>query len=305
VEIRHLRYFVAVAEAQSFGRAARVLHISQPPLSKRIADLEDELGVRLFDRSTRSVVLTLAGQGFLPLAKAAVDAFDDALRVGKALLPSRSKLLRIAFPPETSRNVLLQTVNELHRSGAVVHISEANTSEQLQMLHAGEIEVGVLRHPFDTRGLKVSPPLRQSLGVLVHSEHPLANQKSIKLEQLAPYPLVLFPRTISPGLYDELLSLCHSGGYQPSRILRGMRMTASLLIAEGAVSFTTENWFQHRARSGTKELVWLPIRGEPIHWWTSAVCPASSWDSLVKHATEVIQQELETHEGWVPAPRPA
>jgi DNA-binding transcriptional LysR family regulator len=304
VEIRHLRYFVAVAEAQSFARAARVLHISQPPLSKRIADLEDELGVRLFDRSTRAVALTPAGQGFLPQAKAAVEAFDDAVRVGKALSPSQSKLLRIAFPPETSRRVLLHTVNELHRIGAIVNIVEASTSEQLQLLQAGEIEIGVPRYPFDSRGLKLSPPLRETLGVMMHCEHPLADQKTIKLEQLLPYPLVMFHRTMAPGLYDELLAACRAGGYRPPRVLHGVRNTAALLITEHAVVFTAERTLQRRIHSGLRELVWHPIRGEPVHWWTSVVSRASSWDPLIQRASEAIQEALQVHEGWTQVPRP-
>src|SRR5262249_54425544 len=156
MDIRHLRYFVAVADALSFAKAARDLHLSQPPLSKRIADLEHELGMRLFERSSRRVALTAAGTRVLPHAKAAVRGFDAALRAARAIAPSHR--LRIALPPETSRSVLLEVIDRLRREHVEVDLAERMTAEQRRLLDSGEIDVGVLRHPFDARGLRVAPP---------------------------------------------------------------------------------------------------------------------------------------------------
>lgn len=101
MEIRHLRYYLAVAEELNFVKAARDLHMSQPPLSRRIADMEKELGVRLFDRLSKRVTLTTAGQNLLPRARAVVESFDAANS------PSRSRRLRIVLPLETSQTMLL------------------------------------------------------------------------------------------------------------------------------------------------------------------------------------------------------
>jgi len=103
LDIRHMRYFAAVAGALSFAKAARALHMSQPPLSKRILDFEEELGVRLFDRSRKQVTLTAAGEALLPQARAAVAAFDSAMRIARAISPAQSKRLSVALPPDTSR----------------------------------------------------------------------------------------------------------------------------------------------------------------------------------------------------------
>lgn len=304
MDIRHLRYFVAVAEALSFAKAARDLHMSQPPLSKRIADMEKELGVRLFDRSSKHVSLTTAGQGLLAQARAAVQAFDCAMRVARSASPNKSRRLRISLPPETSRNVILDVVDHLRRENVQVNMVEATTAEQQRLLAAGEIDVAVLRHPFGARGLRVSACLGQKFGVLMHADHPLAKREKLQLADLRLYPLVMFNRDLAPGLYDELLELCRAGGYVPPRLLHGVRATAALLTTEQAVTFTTERHLKRRGQGGSGELTWKPLVGSPLHCWTSAVCRSQNWDRLTRLAVNAILDSLQEHESWVPMPRP-
>lgn len=302
MEIRHLRYFLAVADQLSFGKAARLLHISQPPLSKRIADLEAELGTRLFDRSPRRVDLTAAGMALMPHARLAVTAFDQAVRAATALSPSRAQKLRLALPPETSRYVILDIVNRLSRQRIEISVTEASTAEQCELLDAGEIDVGVVRQPCSARGLRSSALLRQELGILMHCDHPLASLEQVSLVALQPYPLVMFPRASSPGLYDELLRLCKAGGYVPGRVLHGVRMTAALLIAESAVTLTTQRILRRRGHGGLRELVWKKLDGEPIHWKTSAVCRSNDHDPLTALAMDVVIEALQSHEQWESEP---
>lgn len=305
MDIRHLRYFVAVAETLSFAKGAQDLHMSQPPLSKRIANLEEELGVRLFDRSSRKVALTPAGQALLPQARAAVEAFDSAIRVARAVSPNQSRRLRVSLAPETSRSVLLDVVNRLHRQNVEVNICEAGTWEQERLLAAGEIDVGVLYHPFDARGLKVSPPLGQSLGVVMQSRHPLANREILRLPDLQPYPLVLFPRHVAPGLHDETLELCRAGGYVAPKLLDSGKMTVAWLMTEQAVTFAAEGALKRRGPAGTGELIWKPFEGAPIHWWISTAQRSQDCDPLSQLAVDVILESLQQHDHWVPMPRPA
>jgi DNA-binding transcriptional LysR family regulator len=304
MDIRHFRYFVAVAEALSFAKAARELHMSQPPLSKRIADLEEELGLRLFDRTSKKVDLTAAGEAFLPKARDAVRSFDAALRKARSLSPSQSRHLRIALPPETSRSVLSGVVTRLQRDRVEVHVVEASTAEQQRLIAAGEVDVGVLRHPFEKRGLRVSPPLGQALGVVIDAEHPLAKIDKLRLSDLSPYALVHFQRHFSPGLYDELLDLCRAGGYVPSRILHGVRMTAALLRTESAVTLATERLLRRRGEAGSKEFTWRSLEGAPIHWWTSVVCRSDEYVGLTRVAADLVFVSLQQYESWVPMPRP-
>lgn len=306
MEIRHLRYFVAVAEALHFGRAAQRLGMSQPPLSKRIADLEDALGLSLFDRSSRQVALTPAGRALLPKARAALRAFERAVATVRALAPARSRRLSIAFPPDTSREVLLELVGRLAERKAEAHLAEATTAEQRQMLQAGTLDVGVLRHPYDGHGLWSSPPMRQTLGVVLPSGHRLARQERVRLSDLRSDALVMFPRAMAPGLYDELLKTCRAAGYRPARVEHGVRMAAGLLVAKSAASFGTEAAFKALGTAGQSGgLTWKPLAGEPLCWWTSVVCRRSDRDALTRAAIQLVQQALQRHDHWVPAPRPS
>lgn len=304
MNIRHLRYFVAVAEALSFAKAARELHMSQPPLSKRIAEMEETLGARLFDRSSKSVALTATGRALLPRAREAVRAFDAAVRVARTLAPAAARPLRIAMPVETSRTVLLDVVGKLHREGLEVDMSEAGTPEQERLLAEGEIDIGVFRYPIDLHGRKVSAPLAQPLGVLMGSGHPLARRESLQFTDLQPYPLALFQRHMHPGLHDEWLELCRGRGYVPPKILYGAKLMLTLLLNENAITFVRERLLMRRGQSGTGELVWRPLEGPPLLWWTAAMCRAQDWNPSIRLAMNVISQSLQEHEQWVPTARP-
>jgi DNA-binding transcriptional LysR family regulator len=304
MDIRHLRYFAAVAEHLNFGRAARELRMSQPPLSKRIADLEDTLGYRLFVRTNRHVTLTPAGNALLPHARAAVDAFDTAMRAARKVAPSGRTHLRIGFPPDTSPAALMDIRARLIASETEVRFGELTTGEQHAMLLTGDLDIGVLRHPFDLTGLWSSPPLRQTLGVVLTEDHPLATRSDLQLRDLQSNALVIFPRAMAPGLYDEILDICRSGGFTPKRIVNGLRMTTALLMAEPAIAFWTASGF--RIPLGhTSNLVWKPLAGEPLHWWTSVVWRRGEGGQVKRLASRIILQALQDHDEWQPKSRPA
>lgn len=299
MEIRHLRYFVAVAENLHFGRAARQLHMSQPPLSKRIAALEDELATPLFNRSKRSVALTAAGRALLPKALAALEAFDAAAAAVRSA-SIRSSRIRIAFPSDTSPEVLLDLVKALGPKDSEVNIVEATTAEQHELLRGGELDVGVLRHPYETQGLWSSPPLRQTLGVVLPSSHPLARRKELELRELQTNILIMFPRLIAPGLYDELLETCRAHGYKPKRIMYGIRMAAGLMVAESAITFRPAHFIVPGPVGQTPDLTWRPLVGEPLHWWTSVVCRRNDPERRTRAAAQVIFEALQRHDHWSP-----
>ncbi|QOZ23855.1 LysR family transcriptional regulator [Bradyrhizobium sp. CCBAU 51753] len=305
MDIRHFRYFVAVAEALSFARAARDLNMSQPPLSKRIADLEAELDVKLFDRTSKRVDLTRAGKAFLPKARAAVEAFNAALHVARSLSPRRPRRFRIALPSETSRNVVSAIATCLRQEQIELDLIEANTIEQEGLLAAGKIEVGVLRYPFNKRGLWVSEPLGQPLGVIISAEHPLAAMDKLCLRDLNPYALVQYERHLHPRLYDETMKLCRAGGYVPARILHSAWMTKAFLRIESAVALATEQLPKQHSGTAPNEFVWRPLEGSPIHWWTSVVCRSDEYVGPMQVVVNVIFTSLQQHENWAPMPRPA
>jgi DNA-binding transcriptional LysR family regulator len=303
MDIRQFRYFTAVAETLHFGEAARRLNMTQPPLSKRIAELEEALGVRLFDRNSRKVTLTLAGQQFLPYAQACIAAFDEAIGSVQATTPSRSRRIRVGFPLDTSRKVLGLFTSEARSMCAEARIVEATTADQHRMLLAGELDIGILRHPYSSKGLWSSPTLCQTLGLVMSRAHPLSARKEIELANLKSSTLVTFPRAIAPGLYDELMASCRAGGYRPKRIEHAMRMTIGLLLAEAAVALRPQVAMRTGRAGRMADLVWRPIVGEPLKWWTSVVRPKGSTDPLTLKTVQVILRGLEKHDQWHRSPK--
>jgi DNA-binding transcriptional LysR family regulator len=304
MDIRQFRYFVAVAETLHFGEAARRLNMTQPPLSKRIAELEEGLGVRLFDRNSRKVALTPAGRHLLPQAEACIAAFDKAVGSVRSANPSRSRRIRVGFPLDTSRKVLRQFTSDSHSIRAEAKIMEAATADQHRLLLAGELDVGILRHPYSTKGLWSSYSLCQTLGVVMARNHPLATAKEIELADLRSSTLVTFPRPIAPGLYDELLAACRAGGYRPKRIEHAMRMTAGLLLSEAAVTLRPAVALRaSRDADRLSDLVWKPLADEPLKWWTSVVRRKADTDALTTKTVQIILRALEKHDQWVRRPK--
>lgn len=215
IQLRHLRYFLAVMEEQHFGRAAERLYMAQPPLSQAIAKLEEELGVDLLLRTSRGVVPTEAGEVFAERARTILAELDAAVeevqRVAGAADP-----LRIGFVPYRTVATLerfLAALHERHPS-ATTRISHLHSYEQLARLRARELDIGILVMPVDEPGLE-SEPLLEGDPVLafVPVEGPLAGKERLTPDDLRDEDLVLFPRDVAPALYDWLLATFEAGGY--------------------------------------------------------------------------------------------
>jgi DNA-binding transcriptional LysR family regulator len=220
VELRHLRYFVAVAETLHFGRAAERLHIAQPPLSQQIRRLEDELGVRLLHRTSRHVVLTDAGRLFVVEARRTLAQAERAARV--ALTASRGEGGRFAIGYMASAELtvlprILPAFRRLYPRAHVV-LQIVPPREQLQRLRAGRLQIGFVRLPVADRTLSVLPVFREPLVAALPDDHALARQPTIALRALSDETLVLFPREHAPGYYDFLLRMCRQAGLEPTLV---------------------------------------------------------------------------------------
>ena len=297
MDVRHLRYFVAVAEKLHFGEAARSLAISQPPLSKRISEFEESLGVRLFDRTSRGVSLTTAGLTLLPKARLALLAFDDAINSVRSRRPAHLKQVRAGFPADTSRKSLGMFMETLRTENVEAIMIEGSTAEHHKALLAGELDLAVLRQPFNQTGLWVSSSLRQDLGVVLARNHPLTKSHTITLADLQPYALALFPRKMSPGLHDQLLDDCAKGGYSPKRIEYVVRMTVVHVSKEKAVTFRPGANIRMSAFEGA-DLVWRPLQGTPLRWRTAIATLSEDQDPVVRRAVKAALGALQAHDGW-------
>src|SRR5262245_35734078 len=217
-ELRHLRYFVAVAEELNFSRAARKLQMAQPPLSVAIRQLEAELGTELFRRSSREVTLTDAGTALLAGARRtlaeAEGAFAAAKRAGAGELGS----LRIGFSWSGRFETLpvLGQAFRAQRPEVELLTEEMWNSRMAPALRDGTIDVAVALCPEVAGDLTHEPIRRERVVALLSSAHPLAREQEIDLGLLANEEFVLFPRELAPRLYDTLVGFCRQAGFEPT-----------------------------------------------------------------------------------------
>ncbi|MCY1504091.1 HTH-type transcriptional regulator BenM [compost metagenome] len=239
MELRHLRYFIAVAEELHFGRAAGQLGISQPPLSQQIQALEEEIGARLLDRTNRRVALTAAGRLFLDEARAILQQVDKAVLLARRAHQGEIGELKIGFTasaPFTSsipRSILAfrQACPEVH-----LDLQEMSSAQVVQALQDERVQVGVIRPIALPDSLEAVELFSEPLVAVLRADHPLVPQSAdgLSIAALAGEPFVFFPRSYGTGLYDNLMELARQAGFTPAIAQEaGEAMTIIGLVAAG------------------------------------------------------------------------
>ncbi|KNC90394.1 LysR family transcriptional regulator [Trabulsiella odontotermitis] len=260
IELRHLRYFIAVAEELHFGRAAARLNISQPPLSQQIQALEQQIGARLFARTNRSVSLTAAGKQFLADSRQILSMVDDAASRAERLHQGETGELRIGFTSSAPFiTAVSDTLSMFRQHYPDVHIQtrEINTREQIAPLTEGALDLGLMRNTQLPDNLAWQMILREPLLAMIPRVHPLAQQTSVSLFDLAKEPFVFFDPHVGTGLYDDILGLMRHFGLTPVITQEvGEAMTIIGLVAAGlGVSILPASF----KRVQLHEMCWLPI----------------------------------------------
>jgi len=236
IELRHLRYFLIVAEELHFSRAADRLDIAQPPLSQMIRRLEHELGVSLFHRTKRHVSLTDAGVVFVEEAKHALAQAERAIsRVRRA---SRGELgrLTVGFIGSAAYSVLPPIVRRFREQYPDVDLilQELSTVQQVGALREGQLQIGFLRPFAQEPTLKSKVVLREPLVIALPEHHRLSRQAKISMRMLANEPFILFPRSLAPELHDQIISLCQRARFSPQVAQEAMQLpTIVSLVAAG------------------------------------------------------------------------
>lgn len=239
MELRHLRYFVAVAEELHFTRAAARLHIGQPPLSQQIQALEAELGVQLFRRTRRSVQLTEAGQHLLLRAREILAASQDVSAELQRIARGEVGELRVGF---TSSGVLIGTLSQAlrryreARPGVVLRLREMYTYGQFAALQSGELDVGFVRYNESAapEGLAVRPLQRDRLCLIVPQDHRLAGRQEVSIAEARDEAFIGYPAGLGATLVGYLENICARAGFRP-RITQEAReaLTQIGLVAAG------------------------------------------------------------------------
>lgn len=220
MELRHLRYFVAVGEELHFTRAAERLGIKQPPLSVQIRQLEEEIGTPLFHRLTRGVELTEAGMLLLDDARQILDQVERAKARAQSRARGETGRIQVGFAGATYFQPLVPDIIRSYREqypDVVLLPEQSNTPHLIAGLRSGAVDIAFVRPPLsDNEGLAVLPLVSEPMRIVLPASHPRAGDRSMPLSALAQETLILFPRMIGPGLHDIIIASCQQAGFSPT-----------------------------------------------------------------------------------------
>jgi DNA-binding transcriptional LysR family regulator len=292
MELRHLRYFIAVAEELHFGRAAERLHIAQPPLSQQIRQLEAELGFQLFHRTKRNVTLTDAGRIFLAESQRLFQQLEQAVQMGRKTSRGELGQLVVGFVSSAAYSILPIVLHQFRSRYPLVDLAlhELTTDQQLQWLREGRIDVGFLRPPVADESICITTVLQEPLVVALPAGHTLAGQAQVALRSIANESFILFPRSLAPGLYDQIISLCQQAGFSPRVVQEAIQMQTiiSLVAAEMGIAIVPIS-LHNLQRTG----VVYRVLQEPTPKATIAVVwKHSDASASVQRFLEVVQQAI-------------
>lgn len=263
METRHLKYFVAVAEELHFGRAAKRLHISQPPLSQQIMKFEEQLGVTLFTRNKRSVALTSAGKSFLLDAQNILKEMEQAKENLKAVatgIKGRFELGYIAPALDTPLTAIIKQF-KITYPGVRLGLTEMSTNKQLDVLRKGDIDAGVVRlFMHDMKGLCSQKFHQESYALILPTGHRLAGKESVDISELGDEEFIFFPRNAQPRLHDTWMTAFNHCNYTPNIVQEVSNKAASLaLVAAGiGISIVPESL----ARRSPEQVVFKKLTGD-------------------------------------------
>lgn len=263
MRFRHLEYFVAVAEELHFGRAARRMNISQPPLSQSIRSLEENLGVTLFNRTNRKVSLTDEGTYFLEQARDMLRRLKEAEKGVRAVARGEEGRVRVGFVWATASLEFTDRLRTFKQALPRVNLEflEMSTLRILQFVRSDRLHVGFVREsPEDgLAGLRHCPFGCEGHVLALPRDHPLAAQDKVRMSQLAGEPLIMFPREVLPSHYDEHISCFLEAGFSPTIVqeVRTSRTTRALIAAGLGMSLVPSS-----TMSDTRQgMVYRPLVG--------------------------------------------
>jgi DNA-binding transcriptional LysR family regulator len=296
IELRHLRYFVAVAEELHFGRAALRLHLAQPPLSQQIRKLEEMLGYPLFERTSRSVSLTAAGSVFLERAQRTLRNVQRDIEETRSIGRGEVGSLHVGFVGSamlTTLPAIFRAYREAYPS-VRLHLHESFTARVMEGLHNGTLDAGLLRDG-DPNDQDSNDPDTTLVSTTIYTEpfiavlpshHPCAGQRSVSPAALRNDPFVYYPQNAGTYAYEKPLSLCEEHGFRPQivqeasnwlTILRLIGAGLGVSIAPACVS-----------RIASPEVVCLPIEGSKLVSRIELACFKAETRPIVKRFAQIV-----------------
>ncbi|MDI3389145.1 LysR family transcriptional regulator [Streptomyces sp. B-S-A8] len=295
MELRHLHAFLAVAEELHFGRAAKRLQMAQPPVSQQIRQLEKELGVQLFERNTRSVRLTSAGESFLDPVRAVLDGIDVAVHAAKAAGQGEYGRVTVGFAGASSHEtlpLLTRAVAAAHPGIELVLKGQTYADVALSRVAEGSLDLGFVRLPVTQPGVEARVIDEEELICALPSDHRLAGRSRIPVAALAEERFVSFPAGAGSSLRDAMVKACEEAGFTP-RVLQEApdSHTILALVAAGVGVTLTLTSCQHIQQTG---LVYRPLAGPAVRLQAALAWRKDNPSAALRTVLDVARTALPT-----------
>ncbi len=296
MELRHLRYFIAVADELSFSHAAEQLGIAQPPLSQQIQALETELGAKLFDRKKRPLQLTPSGTAFLEEARSILKTLAQAVNKTKRIQQGELGCLTVGFTSSMANGILPNILRTFRQSYPEVKLilSEENTASQLQRLRDRTTDIIFFYQDCglsEAKDLEVIPLLRESLVVILPTNHLLATQSEISLNSLATEEFIMPDSLAVPGLSQQIYNLCIQHGFVPQVAQEAIFMVTILGLVAGEIGISIlPSSVQNLQRTG---VVYRSITEEATASQLNAVWQRDNSSPILLQFIEIVKNSLQ------------
>jgi DNA-binding transcriptional LysR family regulator len=240
METRLLKYFSVLAEELHFGKAAKKLHISQPPLSRQIKDLEEELGVRLFNRTKRNVQLTAYGKYLKGESDRLFNQFDVIRNHLQLMKNGAVGQIKIGYVGDFMHSIFPDILSELKQVYPKIEtiLLESDTESQVSAIRTGLLDIGFIRTPIDVKDIIINPIYEETFSLILSKSHPLSSSKIIPLKKLADEQYIGFSPKCPPPLSKSVLSICNKAGFSPKVVHRALQINSIVKLVENNVGYS-------------------------------------------------------------------
>lgn len=240
METRLLKYFSVLAEELHFGNAAKKLHISQPPLSRQIKGLEEELGVRLFNRTKRNVQLTAYGEYLKHESYKLFNQLDVMKNHLQLMKYGAVGQIKIGYVGDFMHSVFPDILSELKHEYPKIDtiLLESDTESQISSLRTGLIDIGFIRTPIEVKDIIINPIYKETFSLILSKSHPLSSRKKIPLRELADEPYIGFSPKCPPPLSKSVMSICNRVGFSPKVIHKALQINSIVKLVENNIGYS-------------------------------------------------------------------
>lgn len=267
MEFKQIRQFVALSDAQNFHRAAKALNMSQPPLSISIRKLEEEIGVRLFERHARGVKLTEAGLAALPYARKLLTGVEAMKDAASATIEGMSGHLSVAFVGSAVYSLVPKVVSlfRAQRPAVDLRLREANSVQIIRELESGDLDIGLLRTPvFDVGEVTLEPLYREEMILLFPKRHRLQNQETVRLEDLRDEAFIGYDRNRLPYYRNLSLNAFEAAGFQPRIVEETAHLHTQIALVESGLGIGLAPAVSRVPAANRIRYAKLTVQGAPI-----------------------------------------